>query len=138
MRSSHWKVFWYYDCSSIIPDVICCLQLSQKSMQSSVRSSLLQKIWNLFTSVSYVWLKQISVRRAPVNGCFQICIFYCVLVRFSEKYSILAVIYLFTSTSTSCEISSNLVKTILVFLIFLFTWSQFHFAFLYFLLNTNW
>ena len=33
-----------------------------------------------------------------------------------------AVIYLFTrNTSTSCEISSNLVKTILAFLIFLFT-----------------
>ena len=50
-----------------------------------------------------------------------------------------AVISLFTrNTSASCEISSNLVKTVLAFLIFLFTWSQFHFAFLYFLLNTNW
>ena len=50
-----------------------------------------------------------------------------------------AVIYLFTrNTSTICEMSSNLVKTVLAFLIFLFTWSQFHFAFLYFLLNTNW
>ena len=50
-----------------------------------------------------------------------------------------AVIYLFTrNTSTICEMSLNLVKTVLAFLIFLFTWSQFHFAFLYFLLNTNW
>ena len=88
---------------------------------------------------SYVWLKQISIRRTPVNGCFQIRIFYCVLVNFPEKYSILAVIYLFTrNTSTSCEISLNLVKTVPAFLIFLFTLSQFHFAFLYFLLNTNW
>ena len=68
---------------------------------------------------SHVWLKQISLRRTPVNGCFQIRTFYCVLVNFSEKYSILAVIYLFTrNTSTCCEISSNLVKTVLAFLIF--------------------
>ena len=83
-------------------------------MQISVRSSVLQKIQNLFTSASYVWLKQISIRKTSINGCFQIRIFYCVLVNFSEKYSILAVSYLFTrKTSTSCEISSNLVKTVL-------------------------
>ena len=47
-------------------------------------------------------------------------------MNFSEKYSILAAIYLFTrNTSTSCEISSNLVKTLLAFLTFLFTCSQF-------------
>ena len=40
--------------------------------------------------------------RTPVNGCFQIRIFYCVLVNFTEKYSILTVIYLFTrNTSTA-------------------------------------
>ena len=40
--------------------------------------------------------------RSPVDGCFQIRIFYCVLVNFSEKYSILTVIYLFTrNTSTA-------------------------------------
>ena len=50
-----------------------------------------------------------------------------------------AVIYLFArSPSTNCEISSNLVKTVLAFLSFLFTWSQLHFVFLYILLNTNW
>ena len=83
-------------------------------MQISVRSSVFQKIQNLFTSASYVWLKQISIRKTSINGCFQIRIFYCVLVNFSEKYSILAVSYLFTrKTSTSCEISWNLVKTVL-------------------------
>ena len=66
-------------------------------------SSVLQKIYNLFTSASYVWLKQISIRRTPVNGYFQICIFYCVLVNFSEKYSILAVIYLL-SRKNSCKL----------------------------------
>ena len=71
-------------------------------MQNSARSSVLQKIQNLFTSAPYVQLKQISVMRTPVNGCFQIRIFYCVLVNFSEKYSILTVIYLFTrNTSTA-------------------------------------
>ena len=34
---------------------------------------------------SHVWLKQISFRRTPANGCFQIRIFYCVHVNFSEK-----------------------------------------------------
>ena len=83
-------------------------------MQNSVRNSALQKIQNLFTSASYIWLKQISIRKTSLNGCFQIRIFYCVLVNFSEKYSILAVSYLFTrKSSTSCEISSNLVKTVL-------------------------
>ena len=46
-----------------------------------------------------------------------ISIFYCVIVNLSEKYSIIAVIYLFTrNRSTSCEISSNLVATVLAFL----------------------
>ena len=51
--------------------------------------------------------------KTSVNGCFQIRIFYCVLVNLSERYLILAVSHLFTKkTSTSCEISSNLVKTV--------------------------
>ena len=34
---------------------------------------------------SHIWLKQISIRRTLANGCFQIRIFYCVHVNFSEK-----------------------------------------------------
>ena len=74
----------------------------------------LTKDLELIHIASYVWIKQISIKKTSINGCFQMRIFYCVLVNFSEKYSVLAVIYLFTrKTSTSCEISSNLVKTVL-------------------------
>ena len=48
--------------------------------------------------------------------CFLLLFLICLFV---------AVIYLFTrNASASYEISSNLVKTVLTFLIFLFTWSQ--------------
>ena len=64
--------------------------------------------------------------------------FICYLLLFAICL-VVAVIYFFTrNTSASCEISLNLVKTVLALLIFLFTRSQFHFAFFYFLLNTNW
>ena len=61
--------------------------------------------------------------------------FICYLLLFAICLFVGAIFLLTRNTSTSCEISSNLVKTALAFLIFLFTWSQFHFAFLCVLLN---
>ena len=139
MRSSRLKVFWCYDCSFIIRDVICYWATISKIDVKLCEEFSFTKDLKLIHTASYVWLEQILIWRIPVNGYFQVRIFHCVLVNFSEKCSILAVIYLFTrNTSTSCEISSNVVQTFLAFLIYLFTWSQFHFTFLYFLLNKNW